>query len=130
MSRITCYECKKKYDYKEDGFCPRCGAFNLRSRGSYTVAANGDIVRVDGINESGHQNSFVHAEYHAEERERRKQGLERETRPVRVKPELPAPQIRAKAAGKKQNPLGAIFIVIWLLAVCSMLFGALGELFW
>ena len=128
MSRITCYECKKKYDYEEDGFCPRCGAFNLRSRGSYTVADNGDIVRVDGINETGHQNSFVHAEYHAEEQERKKLGLERDERPVRVKAGAPTAGVRAKTSGKKRNPLGVVFIVIWLLAVFSMLFSALAEI--
>ena len=128
MSRITCYECKKKYEYEEDGFCPRCGAFNLRSRGSYTVADNGDIVRVDGINEAGHQNSFVHAEYHAEEQERKKLGLEREARPARAKAGMHRAGASGKISGKKQNPLGVIFIVIWLLAVFSMLFSALAEI--
>ena len=128
MSSVTCYECKKKYDYEEDGFCPRCGAFNLRSRGSYTVADNGDIVRVDGINETGHQNSFVHAEYHAEEQERKKLGLERDERPMRGKTGASASESRGKISGKKQNPLGVIFIGIWLLVVFSMLFSALAEI--
>ena len=25
MRTVTCYECGKKYNYDEDGFCPRCG---------------------------------------------------------------------------------------------------------
>ena len=77
MSTVTCYECKKKYDYTEDGFCPRCGSFNQPRRGSYVVDANGDIVRTDGINEAGHSGSFVHKEYHAEERQRKQLGLDR-----------------------------------------------------
>ena len=52
MSTVTCYECKKTYNYQEDGFCPRCGSFNQPRRGSYIVDANGDIVRTDGINEA------------------------------------------------------------------------------
>lgn len=130
MSRVTCYACRKKYNYEEDGFCPRCGAFNLCNKGSYTVAANGDIVRVDGINESGHQNSFVHAEYHAEERERKKQGLDREKPAERVKKVTPGPQTQTRSDSKKQSPVGVIFLVIWLLAVCSVLFSALGEFLW
>ena len=28
MRMVRCYECGRSYDYDEDGFCPRCGAFN------------------------------------------------------------------------------------------------------
>ena len=28
MRMVRCYDCGKQYDYDEDGFCPRCGAFN------------------------------------------------------------------------------------------------------
>ena len=28
MRMVHCYDCGKQYDYDEDGFCPRCGAFN------------------------------------------------------------------------------------------------------
>ena len=31
MRKVTCHECKKRYDYDEDGFCPACGAFNSPS---------------------------------------------------------------------------------------------------
>ena len=44
MRTVTCYECGKKYNYDEDGFCPRCGAFNQVRKGSYVTAENGDIV--------------------------------------------------------------------------------------
>ena len=78
--------------------------------------------------EAGHQNSFVHAEYHAEEQERKKLGLEREARPARAKAGMHRAGASGKISGKKQNPLGVIFIVIWLLAVFSMLFSALAEI--
>jgi UDP-N-acetylglucosamine 1-carboxyvinyltransferase len=39
VATITCYECRKKYNYADDGFCPRCGSFNQPRRGSYIVAA-------------------------------------------------------------------------------------------
>jgi len=28
MRRVRCYECGKSYDYDEEDFCPKCGAFN------------------------------------------------------------------------------------------------------
>ena len=34
MRKVTCHECKKRYDYDEDGFCPACGAFNSPSSSS------------------------------------------------------------------------------------------------
>ena len=33
MREVKCYECGKTYDYDDDGFCPRCGAFNQPGRG-------------------------------------------------------------------------------------------------
>lgn len=30
---VRCYECGKQYDYDDDGFCPKCGAFNQPARG-------------------------------------------------------------------------------------------------
>ena len=116
MSTVTCYECRKKYDYTEDGFCPRCGSFNQPRKGSYIVSANGDIVRTDGINEASHTGSFVHAEYPAEERARKKLGLDRT-----VFPGFPP----AKAAGKKGSAVGSIFMIVWFLAVALIFFAAM-----
>lgn len=133
MSTVTCYECGKKYSYEEDGFCPKCGSFNQPRKGSYTVAENGDIVRVDGINEAVHKNSFVHAEYHAEERERKKLGLDRE-RPKpqsRVQSESQRAVVRQQmksAAKKKQNPAGTGFMIVWIIIVLSMIFSVLGDI--
>ena len=114
MSTVTCYECKKKYNYAEDGFCPRCGSFNQPRRGSYIVDANGDIVRTDGINEASHENSFVHKEYHAEERQRRQLGLDRAA-------ENPA----AKAVMKKGSVAGGVFMAVWFAAVALIFFAVI-----
>ena len=116
MPTVTCYDCRKKYDCAEDGFCPRCGSFNQPRKGSYTVAANGDIVRSDGINEASHAGSFVHKEYHAEERQRKTQGLDREVF-AGMKPK--------KAAGKRGSAAGGIFMLVWLAAVALILFAAI-----
>lgn len=37
MRTVQCYECRKRYDYDEDGFCPRCGAFNQPERSRASV---------------------------------------------------------------------------------------------
>ncbi|MEG0779215.1 MAG: hypothetical protein RRY95_05310 [Oscillospiraceae bacterium] len=70
MRRVQCEECHKVYDYDEDDFCPRCGAYNLPPKAERT--------RVDGLNEAGHPNSFLHEELHNEERQRRQMGLARD----------------------------------------------------
>ncbi len=123
MRTVTCYECRKKYDYTEDGFCPRCGSFNQPRKGSYIVSANGDIVRTDGINEAGHENSFVHAEYHTEERERKRLGLDRETVSAKTR--------HAKAAHtqKKPHPIGVLFLAIWLSALIMIILATVFSLF-
>lgn len=136
MRIVTCYECRKKYNYDEDGFCPRCGSFNQVRKGSYTTAANGDIVRVDGINERGHAGSFVHKEYHEEERERKKMGLDRDEpkrAAVRVRKvqeagasaERPWVQDTGK---KKANPAGVVFGIIWFAVVWMIIMTTIFEM--
>lgn len=122
MSTVTCYECRKKYDYTEDGFCPRCGSFNQPRKGSYIVSANGDIVRTDGINEAGHENSFVHAEYHAEERARKRLGLDRETVSAKTR------HAKAARTQKKTNPIGFLFLLIWLSALILIILSTIFSL--
>lgn len=75
MRRIVCYDCGKKYDYDVDDFCPRCGAFTQPARHS-RIASDGSVVRVEGISEAFHRESFVHAEFHEENRERKGTVLE------------------------------------------------------
>ena len=42
MRMVHCEDCRKRYDYDVDGFCPRCGAFNqpvwVRSGGTAAAA--------------------------------------------------------------------------------------------
>lgn len=71
MRRVRCYECGRRYDYDEDGFCPNCGAFNQPPREA-RVSVDGRVVRADGIDERNHAGSFVHQELHAEKRDRKK----------------------------------------------------------
>ena len=75
MRKVRCYECGKIYDYAEDAFCPRCGAFNQAPH-SARIGADGAVIR-DGLRESGHEGSFLHQEYHQEEKVRRRAGLEK-----------------------------------------------------
>lgn len=75
MRRIKCYDCGKGYDFDVDDFCPRCGAFTQPPK-STRVGADGAVIRVEGINEQNHKNSFVHAELHRENRMRKGSLLE------------------------------------------------------
>lgn len=117
MKKIRCYECGKSYDYHEDAFCPNCGSFNQPPRAS-RIAADGSIVRSDGINEANHQGSFVHQELHDEKRERRKYGLDKSFQRV-VRPAArpttaagPAAQRTDSRSERKQWSLAAV--VSWI----------------
>ena len=106
MRKVTCYECGRHYDFGEDGFCPRCGSFNQPRKGTYRISAAGDIVRVDGINEQGHEGSFLHEEYHREARERRRLGLDRGA--------------AQKAKPRRGGCAAVFFVVIWLMLVLGI----------
>lgn len=75
MRRVKCEDCGKVYDFDTDDFCPRCGAFAF-PKGD-RIGADGTVVRVEGISESNHKGSFLHEEYHAENRHRKAAGLDR-----------------------------------------------------
>lgn len=75
MRRVKCEDCGKVYDFDADDFCPRCGAFTF-PKGD-RIGADGAVVRVEGISESNHKGSFLHEEYHAENRHRKATGLDR-----------------------------------------------------
>ena len=120
MEKIRCYECGKLYDWREDPFCPKCGAFNRREKGGSQRA----VLR-DGLNESNHKGSFLHGELHTEDSQRRRLGLERsERKAVPQSWRQAAPQVILEAGRlwnkpKKQvNPgkiVGGIvlLIVLW-----------------
>ena len=128
MRMVKCYECSKRYNYDEDGFCSRCGAFN-QPPPLARIGADGSIVRVDGLSEQGHTGSFLHKEYHEEERERRRTGLDKSV--VRIpKPAAKAPKTSVRPVGKtlaagnkRQAEKGigiVVAIIIWFL---SLVFG-------
>ena len=92
MRMVICKDCKKRYDYDRDDFCPRCGAFNPPAK-TLTVDNFGRVVRVDGINERNHAGSFVHKEAHREKAVRRMTGMDRNA----IK------QAAGKPVGKKKS---------------------------
>ena len=118
MSRVQCYECKKNYDYYEDGFCPRCGAFNQPPPLS-RIDANGNIVYHDGINERNHNGSFVHKEYHRENRKRAFTALEQDVRRAAVRMAKKPRTVSAERTGKSKGAGAAIGAVIAWLAFLS-----------
>ena len=75
MRQIVCEDCGKRYDFEKDDFCPKCGAFNQPVK-TWGTDAQGNVVRVDGVNERDHAQSFVHSEVHKEKRARQVQGLD------------------------------------------------------
>lgn len=85
MRIVTCYDCGKRYNYDEDGFCPSCGAFNQPPSAS-RIGPDGSVIRMEGINRQNHEGSFVHKEYHGENRKRKGTALEQaetERNPIR-----------------------------------------------
>lgn len=85
MHRIICEDCKKSYDYAKDEFCPRCGAFNPPTK-TWSTDSQGNIIRVDGVNESTHTGSFVHREVHREKTIRKITGMDRRPKSPNAQP--------------------------------------------
>ena len=129
MRRVRCYDCGKRYDFDVDDFCPRCGAFNPPDRTS-RIGADGSIVRIDGLNEVNHRESFVHAELHEENKERRASGLSKGTKSAPQKTaarSAPAAKNRSQAA---PNSMGNI--IKWIIAAIiglNILNGLVSSLF-
>lgn len=126
MRKIRCYECGKSYDFDIDDFCPKCGAFNQPLRNT-RIGADGSVVHVDGINERNHANSFVHAELHEENRERKaaglSKGIKRTAKAAVSRPVQTAYQKeRGKASGK-----GALTVIVWIVFLIIVL-NILGDL--
>ena len=119
---VRCYECGKRYDYDEDGFCPKCGAFNQPPRKT-CVSADGTVVRADGLNERNHADSFVHRELHAEKRQRRSTGLDKSVE--RIQKPTPAARAGDKKKQKVKNPFFWVVLVIIVLNFLSAFLRAL-----
>jgi len=120
MRRVRCYECGKGYDYDEDGFCPKCGAFNLPQRAS-SIGADGSVIRREGINERNHKGSFVHAELHEENRERRGTALEQSIRQMVKRP--------VAETGKKPGPFTLMLLVMGVILLMNILSDLMFVLF-
>lgn len=136
MRRVRCGECGKVYDFDADDFCPKCGAFN-QPRRQTQVSANGSVVqapeepiRREGINERNHAGSFVHREFHQENRQRRGTGLERGRAHTTGKSLPKTPEVFKTLAGvqtRKQSAKGDIRTVI-IVAFAALLLSLLSSL--
>ena len=123
MQKVRCYECGRQYDYDEDGFCPRCGAFNQPPRETL-VSADGTVVRADGLNERNHTDSFVHRELHSEKRQRRRTGLDKSVARV--------PQAEPVSGAKKAGKMTLGKLIGWAVlafTILNLLSGVLSRLF-
>jgi len=120
VRKVRCYECGKGYDYDDDGFCPGCGSFNLPGKSS-AIGADGAVIRREGINERNHKGSFVHAELHEENRERRGTLLEQNVQRVRA-------AMGEKTAPEKQKQVSVIVAVIFAIVVFNI-FSSILSLF-
>lgn len=130
MRRIVCDECKKRYDYDRDEFCPKCGAFNQPVK-TWGTDDQGNVVRLDGVNEQNHAGSFVHSEVHKEKRVRQAKGMDYKGSVTRRPPIRPTPQSHPpKRKADHMKLIKAIFIAIalmtllitWVLPILSVLF--------
>ena len=129
MRKVRCYECGKSYDYDEDGFCPRCGSFNQPAAAA-RIRADGAVVRMDGINEANHANSFVHRELHEEKQERRKYGLDKSVQRIQRGAHSPAGSASfAAAKSPKASAASVIAKIIFALIALNIFLNLLAALF-
>ncbi len=129
MRKVRCHDCGRTYDYDVDDFCPKCGAFNQPLRGA-RIDPDGNVVRVDGLNERGHAGSFVHRELHEEERERRRTGLDQSA--VRERPGAARPQPVRRPPQRSERTKTPFSILIWIvlgIIVLNFFAGILAVLF-
>lgn len=137
MRRVKCEDCGKPYDYENDAFCPHCGAFNQPGRQSGDIQPN---TRVDGLNEKGHQNSFLHQEFHGEQKKIKieKAGREMEKQVARLRQFMAQSAAQAEHRTrqeaetfqnkKEQNPKSGRAIFQWiviLIIIIKLLTGLL-----
>ena len=124
MRQIVCEDCKRRYDYDRDEFCPRCGAFNQPVK-VWGMDSQGNIRRVDGVNEQNHAASFVHKEVHTEKRVRQAKGMD-QSRPPQQKPAArrPAPAARQQPQPSKASPkkdgMAVIKVVFWIIGIITL----------
>ena len=127
MRRVRCGECGKRYDFDTDDFCPRCGAFNSPPRSS-CIGVDGSVIRLYGLNEENHRNSFVHAELHEENRKRRASELSKSVK--RAEKTAPVRKVRRPHEEKSAQSLGHIIkLVIAAIIGLNILSSLLSSLF-
>lgn len=125
MRKVRCCECGKNYDFDVDDFCPRCGAFNQPGK-RIGIGADGTVVRTDGLNEKNHAGSFVHREFHAENRVRKAVGLSKGVR--RTGGAAGQPSVRQQRK-QGRNPLQTLIWVIIFIVFINILSTILGSVF-
>ena len=99
MKQIACENCGKRYDFEKEDFCPKCGAFNQPVK-TWGMDGQGNVIRVDGVNERNHAASFVHREVHKEKRVRQATGMDWNNK---TKTARQAPPPRQAAPQKKTS---------------------------
>lgn len=124
MTPVVCGECRKRYDYEVDDFCPRCGAYNRPDQRS-------TARRVDGVNETGHAGSFVHSEVHKEKAVRKKFGLDKPTPPKQTRPPASRPrrdpfshwQFDRERERRRTapSPASGIGVLVWIVVMIQIL---------
>ena len=127
MRQVQCYDCGKRYNYDIDDFCPRCGAFTQPARAS-RIAADGSVVWNDGINERGHHKSFVHKEYHQENRKRSKTWLEGAIQKRGAGMHLGELNLKSKAVTAKKNPANLLFRLLAFILIMNVILRVLMSL--
>ncbi len=143
MRWITCEDCKKRYDYDKDEFCPKCGAFNQPVK-TWTTDAQGNVRRVDGLNEANHEGSFAHSEVHREKRVRQAKGLDaskkaapkpksavQQPRPAAQpsRPPIQRKEPRQKKSGSTENVAKVIFWIVAAIIFVNFILPLLAFLF-
>lgn len=117
MRRIVCEDCGKPYDYDKEDFCPRCGAFNQPVK-TWGTDPQGNVVRLDGVNEQNHAGSFVHREVHREKAVRRATGMDKRPQPRRT----PGQGAEApKSAPRRSFAMLGVKVIFWLIGMGMLL---------
>ena len=139
MRIVKCYECGKRYNYDEDGFCPKCGGFN-QPKALSRIGADGSVVWVDGINRRNHEGSFVHKELHDENRKRKGSPLEKGSsrrKPVVTRSAPAQTVLRQPLARRDGRPVhhattekqqGATGVLVWIVAAIFFLLRLLSRM--
>mgnify|MGYP001029488674 CR=1 FL=1 len=129
MRKVRCYECGKSYDFDTDDFCPKCGAFNQPGKRA-SIGADGAVIRAEGLNEKNHAGSFIHQEFHAENRVRKAVGLSKGVKRTAAPQSLPRRQEASGPRRKQQNFVQSILWIVAAIIIVNVLSSVIGILLW